>query len=185
MLNAIRDRGRTVKPTTTGKNTSTDRGSLFVTNRSGVQIPPVASTTLPSKKFNPNAESKALPTKRNCTICGAEKPLEDFYRHSIGKYGRNPECKECTKARMRRYKRSRVVTNHHRRHPERARCRSIVNEAIKAGRLLRQPCQVCGTTHRVQAHHTDYSKPLEVVWLCSFHHGEEHRRLGKQEGKAA
>lgn len=47
-----------------------------------------------------------------------------------------------------------------------------VQYAIRTGKMIRQPCQVCGA--KAQAHHTDYSRPLEVQWLCSVHHGEAH-----------
>ena len=46
--------------------------------------------------------------------------------------------------------------------------------AIRDGRLIRQPCEVCGSA-RSQAHHDDYSKPLDVRWLCSKHHSEHHK----------
>lgn len=58
--------------------------------------------------------------------------------------------------------------------------RDAVAEAIKKGRLIRLPCEVCGAVN-VQAHHPDYRKPLKVRWLCRKHHGQEHvhlRRLG-------
>ena len=45
--------------------------------------------------------------------------------------------------------------------------------AIKRGVLGRKSCEVCGESN-VQAHHNDYSKPLEVVWLCSKHHTIHH-----------
>lgn len=45
--------------------------------------------------------------------------------------------------------------------------------AIRDGRLIRQPCEVCGDG--AQAHHDDYSKPLDVRWLCTTHHAEWHR----------
>jgi hypothetical protein len=32
---------------------------------------------------------------------------------------------------------------------------------------------VCGRT-RSHAHHDDYSKPLDVIWLCSTHHRSRH-----------
>ena len=47
-----------------------------------------------------------------------------------------------------------------------------VKTELKAGRLIIQPCEVCGATDYVEAHHKDYSKPLEVNWLCRKHHDE-------------
>ena len=46
--------------------------------------------------------------------------------------------------------------------------------AIRDGRLARMPCEVCGSKS-VQAHHDDYSRPLDVRWLCTTHHAEWHR----------
>ena len=71
--------------------------------------------------------------------------------------------------------------------PERlhkVRAQSAVHIAIKSGHLERRPCecilswngQACGSvpTH---AHHEDYSKPLEVVWLCPYCHAGRHYQL--------
>lgn len=49
-----------------------------------------------------------------------------------------------------------------------------VNNALRDGQLTRQPCEVCGA-ERAQAHHDDYSKPLDVRWLCTTHHAEWHK----------
>jgi len=57
-------------------------------------------------------------------------------------------------------------------YPGRVRAVSIVNNEISRGRLTRQPCEVCGAL--AQAHHNDYSKPLEVRWLCQTHHSRLH-----------
>lgn len=51
---------------------------------------------------------------------------------------------------------------------------TAVGNAIRLGKLTRQPCEKCGSTTRVEAHHDDYSKPLDVRWLCHIHHGEHH-----------
>lgn len=48
--------------------------------------------------------------------------------------------------------------------------RSQVSYAIKKGRLKKEPCY-CGET-KVEAHHPDYRKPLEVIWACKKHHVE-------------
>lgn len=39
--------------------------------------------------------------------------------------------------------------------------------------LIPQPCEVCGS-EIVDAHHDDYSKPLDVRWLCPLHHRRLH-----------
>jgi hypothetical protein len=50
----------------------------------------------------------------------------------------------------------------------------ILNTALSRGKIVKQPCEVCGTTYRVHGHHDDYSKPLDVRWLCPKHHKEAH-----------
>jgi hypothetical protein len=53
--------------------------------------------------------------------------------------------------------------------------RSYANVYRQRGRLERQPCRLCGDPGS-QMHHPDYTKPLEVVWLCPQHHQELHRK---------
>jgi hypothetical protein len=48
--------------------------------------------------------------------------------------------------------------------------------AIRKGEVRRQPCQRCGSTVRVHGHHEDYTRPLDVIWLCHPCHGLEHRK---------
>lgn len=49
-----------------------------------------------------------------------------------------------------------------------------VENALKAGKLIRGKCE-CGCDRKPQAHHEDYSKPLEVRWLCQQSHKALHR----------
>lgn len=68
---------------------------------------------------------------------------------------------------------------------------SMVTIAIAKGRLKKQACTVCGEISGVHAHHPDYSKPLDVVWLCPRHHSKLHgaerrainirKKIGKRE----
>ncbi len=74
----------------------------------------------------------------------------------------------------------RARRRHHARNPEKKAAREAVSSAIRAGRMVRQPCEVCGIEHgfvrsdgtkvRVEAHHDNYDRPLEVRWLCGQHH---------------
>lgn len=61
------------------------------------------------------------------------------------------------------------------RFPERHAARIAVANAVHRGDLIPQPCEKCGEP-KTQAHHDDYSKPLEVRWLCRKHHDEHHKQ---------
>jgi hypothetical protein len=53
----------------------------------------------------------------------------------------------------------------------------ILSAAIARGTLHKPDiCSKCGATGDIAGHHEDYTKPLEVVWLCKLCHGELHRR---------
>lgn len=59
---------------------------------------------------------------------------------------------------------------------EKIECHNYVALAIKFGHLVRpESCEKCKKICKPQAHHDDYSKPLEVKWLCRKCHGQEHR----------
>lgn len=49
-----------------------------------------------------------------------------------------------------------------------------VQKALKKGILHKQPCEICGA-EPAEAHHCDYNKPLDVIWLCRKHHVEWHK----------
>lgn len=63
------------------------------------------------------------------------------------------------------------------RHPDRRRAQVAVNRAIASGALEKKPCETCGATQAIHGHHEDYSRPLEVRWLCRDHHAARHREL--------
>lgn len=65
--------------------------------------------------------------------------------------------------------------NRHKKHAH-----SMVGHAIRSGKLIKQPCERCGEKN-VQAHHEDYTKPLDVLWLCTKHHGERHVQINEEK----
>lgn len=52
--------------------------------------------------------------------------------------------------------------------------------AIRYGVLKWSPCERCNSEDNVDAHHEDYSKPLDVTWLCKPCHGIRHREINEQ-----
>lgn len=80
--------------------------------------------------------------------------------------------REVIRAKRREYMRQ-VGGKYRYRYPEKVLVRHIVKNAIRRGELTRQNCW-CG--EEGQAHHTDYSKPYRIMWLCRKHHAEVHRK---------
>jgi hypothetical protein len=133
---------------------------------------------------------------KSCFKCGIIKPLDQFYRHPAMSDGHLGKCIPCAKKdtqdryeskegrrkvleyEKRRFqnpeRRAKVIEYqkmHRARDPQKYRARSAVGNAIRDGKLAREPCEICGD-ERAQAHHDDYSKPLDVRWLCFKHHRE-------------
>lgn len=122
---------------------------------------------------------------KTCFKCGADKPLDDFYRHAQMADGHLNKCKDCTKLdmrvdratkpRVRQYDRERAVLPHRKaqaarvtrawrqKHPDRQRAHNAVARADLVSPTL---CEGCGLPKALQKHHHDYSRPLLVVWLC-------------------
>ena len=126
------------------------------------------------------------PTK-SCFVCGRALPIDDFYRDSRMTDGHLGKCKECCKRQALEHRRSRleywreydrqrfqtpkrkavaleVQRQRRKRYPEKEKARRMVGRAVKSGELQRQPCAICGA-NKTEAHHIDYSRPLDVVWL--------------------
>lgn len=80
--------------------------------------------------------------------------------------------KPSDKQRPRLTKKRRVISKSKAR---KLRAQRLASQAVKNGTLIRRPCERCGAL-KTLAHHHDYSKPLDVLWLCSSHHAEAHGR---------
>ena len=57
------------------------------------------------------------------------------------------------------------------------KAKKFINRQVKRGVIVREPCVVCGLTI-AHAHHEDYTKKNEVIWLCASHHKLHHTRGG-------
>lgn len=67
-------------------------------------------------------------------------------------------------------------------HPNRKRAQSAVSNAIRDGRMERWPvCAIPECERKPEAHHPDYDRPLDVVWLCRPHHQQAHAIRDEQE----
>ena len=62
-------------------------------------------------------------------------------------------------------------------HGFKMKANQLLNTAVKAGTIVKPTCcEHCGgSSKRIEAHHMDYAKALEVSWLCSSCHSAWHR----------
>lgn len=139
---------------------------------------------------------------KKCFKCGVVKALHDFYTHKTMKDGHLNKCKECAKTDVKKHRREndsvREYDNRRSKEPHRLemmrfiskrwreenpdgyRAHTAVGNAIRDGRLVRMPCEVCGNK-RSHAHHEDYAKPFDVTWLCALHHHRLHAERNEND----
>lgn len=80
--------------------------------------------------------------------------------------------KEKNKKKLRKYQK-----DHREKFPFKLVARRYVRTAITQGILVRpDKCSGCLKECKAEAHHEDYTKPLEVIWLCRSCHGKVHRK---------
>lgn len=96
-----------------------------------------------------------------------------------GKPRQKPYCVACENVRLKGHPSIAISKKRwNAENPEKRRAHKIVENAIAAGTLKPEPCERCGSPD-AQAHHEDYSKPLEVSWLCPRDHKARHRELAQ------
>lgn len=68
--------------------------------------------------------------------------------------------------------------------PSKIRARRVVEAAINAGVLIKpDTCSACGKTNcRIEAHHEDHTKPLDVEWLCVSCHRKRDYQIRREKG---
>lgn len=134
---------------------------------------------------------------KKCFKCGQVKPLSDFYKHKQMSDGHVNKCKECNKSDVRLNRKSKVeyyrdydrkrgsrhdpsyTPEYRLRFPNKYRAHTMVNNALRDGRLHKEPCSICGSFEYTHAHHDDYLKPLNIRWLCAAHHSQWHKENGE------
>jgi hypothetical protein len=114
---------------------------------------------------------------RECMKADERSPERRKVKYAYAKRpgGRDtPYHKRAMKARSKRWAKK---------YPEKDKTKALVRKAIRTGELVKpNRCEKCGDIplphkngqSRIEGHHADYSKPLDVTWLCSPCHLKLH-----------
>lgn len=132
---------------------------------------------------------------KHCNTCDTRKQKSEFGNRKASVDGLSSKCKTCQrvydKARNNqkhriearkiyaqtdegKLKTNKAKAEYRKRNPQKTAAHSMVAYHIRSGHLHKEPCEVCSETE-AHAHHDDYTKPLNIRWLCDFHHKEWHK----------
>lgn len=138
-----------------------------------------------------------ITTSKTCRKCGLTKEITEFYVHKMMADGYLNFCRDCVKARVKDHREANdhVRAGDRRRYHEgnkkeqverwqaqnRDRMRDvkwasqIFRRALRQGDVPPKPdrCVRCGMEGYVEPSHHDYTKPLEIEWLCRRCHRRE------------
>lgn len=143
-------------------------------------------------------------TAKVCISCGQQKPEGDFYKNKNMKDGRINKCGSCYRKQCTDYRRA-TLEKRRQKEVERSRARNQTDKqkgavclwksenrafvlaqkklqyAVISGLVSRWPvCAVPDCERKPEAHHPDYDRPLDVVWLCRSHHQQAHHSINKE-----
>lgn len=137
---------------------------------------------------------------KECSKCKKLKHLSEFRDDKRNKCGKDSWCKKCHRKATQEWrsknkdhiKRSKKiyyqkhrdkliqsVRQYQQNNPVEYKARDCLNKAIKCGKIIRPLyCGLCGKRCTPDGHHSDYSKPYEVMWLCRSCHNKLHKERG-------
>lgn len=142
--------------------------------------------------------------EKKCFRCGEVKSLSEFYRHPRMADGHVNKCKDCNKMDVAKNRRKKIdyyreydrkrgsrqtserLKKYRAENPGKYKAQNAVNNALRDGRMAKPSgCEQCGSDFALHGHHDDYSKPLEVRWLCAACHHQWHAEHGEAKNGRA
>lgn len=137
---------------------------------------------LPAKQFY-KMSSAANGLRSNCKTCARQYHIDNRQVNLERNRQYHADNKQACNERSRQYyadNRQAMLEHDAKRHKTpKGRARLAVTNAVRDGVLFKPGrCEKCNEPfekHLLHGHHEDYSKPLEVEWLCSKCHGKRHR----------
>lgn len=138
---------------------------------------------------------------KTCSRCGVEKQLCDFFKDRSKKDGYGSHCKLCNArsaalSRVRNQNNRRLYDLLYRSRPEvqarrrqqwkkwyssgKGKAEQRLRGAVRRHKIKRpEKCELCARAlpgPQLHGHHEDYTRPLDVQWLCAACHAKRHRK---------
>lgn len=115
--------------------------------------------------------------------CARCKTKEDLMPKPYSKISASRMCRKCNTERAKKYRNTigksnikKAAFKAYNKHTDKQLSRSKLNYALKLGKISKpKNCEICKEIMKLEAHHTDYAKPLVVNWYCRPCHSDVHR----------
>ena len=123
-----------------------------------------------------------------CKLCqkqyyqlNREKIKEYYHQYYLMNREKIKNYQQMNKETIKEYQKQYRKQSYHR-NPEKHKARHKLNYAVKSGKIHKPLyCSSCEGDKHLEAHHTDYSKPLEVLWLCRSCHVDLHNKIRNKQ----
>lgn len=134
-----------------------------------------------------NRDNTCKPCRREKVRLNRAKNIEYYREYDKWRYVNHPQVREGNK----RYDQSdrgkvsiaRAGERYRAKNKEARAAHIIVGNAVRDGKLIKpKQCPVClefKPSRQIHGHHDDYTKPMEVRWMCAMCHTIEHERQSK------
>ena len=125
--------------------------------------------------------AKASMARRNKAYYDKNKErLSEYFKKKNKKYYESHKDELCEQSREwaknNRAKKREHTKTYRSKHPQKFKAQQAVQKRVARGTLKKRPCLICQNLI-AEAHHPDYSRPLDVIWLCDKHHKEIHKLI--------
>jgi hypothetical protein len=137
---------------------------------------------------------------KRCSVCGKIKPLTKFSLDTQKAGKKSNRCSACDRKRCRYWtekNRERNALRHReyalknieyfrkldkkQKASPKGQARKKLRNAVRRGEVKKpEYCSICERKlprKKISGHHKDYSKPLDVIWVCHICHGKHHRKV--------
>lgn len=136
-------------------------------------------TEKPEADFYASSKSKCKECIKSAVRLHREQNIEKIREYDKQR-GNTPQRvkarQEYLKTEAGKQAKKRAIDAYRKRYPMKYAAHVITGNAIRDGNLIEASnCSVCNSTQKIQGHHDDYTKPLDVRWLCEKCHKEWHK----------
>jgi ribosomal protein S27AE len=102
--------------------------------------------------------------------------IQSYDRERATRPGRIAKNKIYTQSEKGKIVRKKAQESYRNRYPMKYAAHVIFSNAVRDGNIVKQTvCSECGSNNQVHGHHDNYTKPLEVRWLCIKCHVAWHK----------